>query len=92
MAYHLVMNEKADDDLEFLRKNTKSDYQKCFDLIRSILKDPKNGIGKPEPLKGYADQQAYSRRINDKDRIVYFIDEDNMVITIYSCRGHYGDK
>jgi toxin YoeB len=86
------MSEEADDDLEFLRKNAKSDYQKCFDLIRSILKNPKEGIGKPEPLKGSGDQARYSRRINHQDRIVYIIDEDNMVITIASCRGHYGDK
>ncbi|HIX48845.1 MAG TPA: Txe/YoeB family addiction module toxin, partial [Candidatus Mediterraneibacter caccavium] len=36
-------------------------------------------------LSGY-----WSRRINDKDRLVYKIDEYN--VYILSCRFHYSDK
>lgn len=32
----------------------------------------------------------YSRRINDKDRLIYHI--ENGRIYIAHCRGHYGDK
>lgn len=32
----------------------------------------------------------WSRRINDKDRLIYKIDSDN--IYILACRYHYGDK
>ncbi len=32
----------------------------------------------------------WSRRINDKDRLIYKIDENN--IYILACRYHYGDK
>lgn len=47
------------------------------------------GIGKPEPLTGDL-QGEYSRRINDKDRLVYQM--ENGRIYIAHCRGHYGDK
>jgi len=36
-------------------------------------------------LSGY-----WSRQINDKDGLIYRIDEEN--IYILSCRYHYGDK
>ncbi|MCI8275192.1 MAG: type II toxin-antitoxin system YoeB family toxin, partial [Lachnospiraceae bacterium] len=45
------------------------------------------GIGKPEPLKH---RPGYSRRIDEKNRLVYDIDELQN-IKIISCRGHYDD-
>ncbi len=46
-------------------------------------------IGKPEPLSGNL-SGYWSRRINDKDRLIYRIDENN--IYILACRYHNGDK
>ena len=64
--------------------------RKTLKRINSLLKDirrngPMQGIGKPEPLK-YRD--GYSRRIDDKNRLIYEIDEMQN-IKIISCRGHY---
>lgn len=42
-----------------------------------------------EPLTGDL-QGEYSRRINDKDRLVYHM--ENGRIYIAHCRGHYGDN
>ena len=47
------------------------------------------GMGKPEPLTGNL-SGFWSRRINDKDRLIYKIDENN--VYILACRYHYGDK
>lgn len=44
------------------------------------------GIGKPEPLQ-YDMQGFYSRRIDDKNRLVYI--KDRETLTIISCRFHY---
>ena len=44
-------------------------------------------MGKPEPLTGNL-SGYWSRRINDKNRLIYRIDEEN--IYILSCRYHYG--
>jgi Txe/YoeB family toxin of Txe-Axe toxin-antitoxin module len=46
------------------------------------------GIGKPEALKG---TKTYSRRIDEKNRLIYAGDEDNN-LRIFSCKGHYSDK
>ena len=58
------------------------------ELIKSIQRDGfMKGIGKPEPLKG---RKAYSRRIDDANRLVYIGDE-NRNLVILSCKGHYED-
>jgi toxin YoeB len=43
------------------------------------------GIGKPEPLKH---MKAYSRHIDDANRLVYSADE-NQNLLIIACKGHY---
>ncbi len=55
-------------------------------LLESICKTPYSGIGKPEPLK-YELSGYWSRRIDDKHRIVYTI-RDNR-IKVISMRFHY---
>ena len=70
----------------------KSKIKKINDLIKSIERDGSAfGLGKPEPLKN-ADG-AFSRRIDQEHRLVYKISEQNdqPVIFILSCRGHYDD-
>ena len=59
-------------------------------LIQDIQRNGcMNGIGKPEPLSGDL-QGEYSRRINEKDRLVYHMEDGRLYIA--HCRGHYGDK
>ena len=45
-----------------------------------------NGIGEPEALKENL-QGYFSRRINEKDRLIYNIEEET--INILACRYHY---
>jgi len=57
-------------------------------LIKDIHRNGvTQGIGKPERLRGV---DAYSRRIDDKNRLVYTQDEKGNVV-ILSCKGHYDD-
>lgn len=58
-------------------------------LIRDTERDPFNGIGKPEPLKGDL-SGWWSRRIDEENRLVYRI--RNGVLEISQCGTHYGDK
>lgn len=58
-------------------------------LIEDIARNGNEGIGKPEPLRNHL-SGFWSRRINDKDRLIYKIEQDN--IYILSCRYHYSDK
>jgi toxin YoeB len=55
-------------------------------LIRECLRDPFRGIGKPEPLRGKL-AGYWSRRINDRDRLVYRVRGDDL--EIIACRYHY---
>ena len=55
-------------------------------LIQDILRDPFVGIGKPEPLK-YILSGAWSRRIDDANRLVYLMTDTHVVIL--QARNHY---
>ncbi|MGN6803709.1 MAG: Txe/YoeB family addiction module toxin [Ginsengibacter sp.] len=55
-------------------------------LLEEIQKSPFTGIGKPEPLK-FDLSGKWSRRITEKDRLVYEIETG--FIKVYSLKGHY---
>ena len=55
-------------------------------LIKDINRNPYSGIGKPEPLKGNW-SGFWSRRIDDVNRIIYKIEDDQLVIV--QCGSHY---
>jgi toxin YoeB len=55
-------------------------------LITDALRDPFAGIGKPETLKHIL-AGAWSRRIDDTNRLVYYVTEDHIVIL--QARDHY---
>ena len=65
------------------RKTLKRINQLIKDIERNGLSE---GVGKPEPLRGDL-SGLWSRRINEKDRLVYRI--DGMNLEIASCRYHY---
>ena len=65
--------------------------KKINELLKDILRNGvDNGIGQPEPLK-YDLSGYWSRRIDEKNRLVYRIDE-NGNLNIESCKGHYKDR
>ena len=56
-------------------------------LIKEMLcEDPSRGTGKPEPLKHNL-SGLWSRRISQKDRVVYKFDADYLYI--FAIGGHY---
>jgi len=65
----------------------KKTLRRINDLIKDIVRNGNSGIGKPEPLKGTAGH--WSRRVNEKDRLVYVIEDGKVVIL--QCRTHYND-
>ena len=82
----LILEKNAVEDFEFWVKNDNKMMKRIAELFLAILKDPFQGIGKPEPLKGEL-KGYWSRRINDEHRIIYSITND--AIIIISCRSHY---
>ncbi len=59
---------------------------RAFDLIEAILRDPFEGIGKPEPLK-YLAPSAWSRRLTQEHHIVYLVRDER--IDFLQARYHY---
>ena len=92
VKYTIKLSKKALKDLELLQKSgRKSDIQKINIFFSEIEEDPRSGTGNPEQLK-YYEGEVWSRKINKKDRFVYEIFETEIIITIVSSLGHYGDK
>jgi len=88
MTYKINILPKADDDLNYFRRNDRTSYVKCFDLVRDIAKNPRVGMGKPERLR-YFEKEVFSRRVNLEDRLIYTIYENLREIDISSFRSHY---
>jgi toxin YoeB len=55
-------------------------------LTDDVMRDPFDGIGKPEPLR-HALTGTWSRRISEEHRLVYLVDGDDVVIL--QARYHY---
>jgi toxin YoeB len=55
-------------------------------LIEDALRDPCTGIGKPEQLR-HVLSGAWSRRITEEHRLVYLVDDGDLVIL--QARYHY---
>ena len=55
-------------------------------LARVVLRDPFQGISKPEPLK-HALAGVWSRRLTQEYRVVYLVTRDR--VTFLQARYHY---
>jgi toxin YoeB len=88
VTYKINILPNANDDLNWFRRNDKNSYIKAFDLTREMMVNPREGTGKPERLKHF-EKEVYSRRVNQKDRVVYTIYENIHEIDITSYKGHY---
>ena len=73
-------------DYTFWSQSDRRMTQRINKLINDTLRNPSDGIGKPEPLRG--DLSGYwSRRIDEEHRLVYKATESELVIV--QARYHY---
>lgn len=84
-----VFTENAWIDYKYWQTEDRRTLKRINSLIDDISRNGNSGIGKPEALRGNL-SGFWSRRINDKDRLIYKIDENN--IYIIACRKHYSDN
>ena len=82
----ISFHPQAWDDYLHWQQTDKAILKKINNLIRDIVRDPFDGIGKPEQLKQNL-SGFWSRRITEEHRIVYLMDGDDIIIA--QCRGHY---
>lgn len=83
---NIIFTPSALQDYQYWAMTDKKTFKKIGILINDISKSNFSGLGKPEALK-YKMQGYWSRRIDDENRLIYKIDETNIVI--FSCRYHY---
>ncbi len=90
--YIIKVSKSAEKDLSMIKRSgQKSDIEKVATIFKEIEENPRAGIGKPEQLR-YYDGEVWSRRINKKDRLIYEIFEEEVLIIVIQALGHYLDK
>jgi len=82
----ITFSKNAWEDYMSWQSEDKKVLKKINDLIKDIQRTPYEGMGKPESLK-YDLTGIWSRRIDREHRLVYQVNENE--ILIYSCRYHY---
>ncbi|MDR1294090.1 MAG: Txe/YoeB family addiction module toxin [Bifidobacteriaceae bacterium] len=83
----VVFSLSAWEDYLWWQSQDRKTLKRINALIRDINRSNHEGIGQPEPLRG-DHSGCWSRRINDKDRLVYRIAEGGS-IQVIAVRGHY---
>ncbi|GAA0296965.1 type II toxin-antitoxin system mRNA interferase toxin YoeB [Psychrosphaera haliotis] len=74
---------------EKLREKDKKLHKALCKILKEMLRsDPSSGLGKPEALKHNL-SGLWSKRISQKDRLIYKFDED--YVYIFAIGGHYAD-
>lgn len=88
MKMNKLWSDRAWEEYLYWQMQDKKTLKKINELVKDIERNGALiGIGKPEPLKY---RKAFSRRIDQTNRLVYDID-DNGNLWIISCKGHYED-
>ena len=73
------------DYLHWQQTNTRM-LKRINALIKDCIRNPYEGIGKPEPLRGNL-AGFWSRRIDNEHRLVYAV--NNGALVIIACKNHY---
>jgi toxin YoeB len=86
MPSRIIWTLAAWEDYQYWQGQDRKTLKRINSLIKDCLRDPFEGIGKPEVLKENL-SGFWSRRIDDVNRLVYRVDGDDLVVI--ACRYHY---
>ena len=82
----LFFTDKAWTNYLYWQTQDKKTLKRINALIKDIQRNAYDGIGKPEALTGNY-SGFWSRRIDDKNRLIYRVNGD--IVEITSLRNHY---
>jgi toxin YoeB len=85
-ARQAVFQREFLEDLRYWVETDRRTALRALDLVEAVLRDPFQGLGKPEPLK-YLAAGAWSRRLTQEHRLVYLARADR--IDFLQARYHY---
>jgi toxin YoeB len=91
MIYDIIFSEEAEEDIEKLKRSEPQMHKKLLALLLELQDHPTTGTGHPKPL-GANLSGRWSRRINQKHRLVYEIRDTEVLVLVLSAKGHYEDK
>jgi toxin YoeB len=90
--YFVEFDDIARKDLKnHYKSGNKATIKKIEKILLELTENPFSGAGQPEELK-YDFNGYWSRRINQKDRMIYRVEEEVVTVVIVSAMGHYSDK
>lgn len=86
MTRALAFDPNGWEDYVYWQTQDRKTLKRINILIGDVLRDPFEGIGKPESLR-HVLAGAWSRRIDEKNRLVYYVTDNHVVIL--QARDHY---
>jgi toxin YoeB len=81
-----IFSAEFREDLAYWVKCDRKVALRILDIVESVVKNPFEGIGKPEPLR-YLGSGVWSRRLTQEHRVIYVVRDDR--IDFIQCRYHY---
>nr|WP_294928946.1 Txe/YoeB family addiction module toxin [uncultured Flavobacterium sp.] len=90
--FRVEVTKIANQDIEKHKKSgNKISVKNIAKILIDLTENPYEGFGSPEQLK-HEYSGLWSRRINQKDRMIYRIEEEVVTVFVISAMGHYSDK
>ena len=87
--YIIELSPAAEKDLKAHKKaGNRANIKKLENIFKELSITPYEGTGKPEALK-HELTGFWSRRINQKDRLIYQVSEQIVTVLVISAMGHY---
>lgn len=82
----VVFHKEFREDLRYWVSTDRTAALRILELVEAVIRDPFQGIGKPEPLR-YVLAGCWSRRITQEHRLVYRVSATR--IDFLQARYHY---
>jgi toxin YoeB len=90
--YIIELTDLAKEHLQKYKKSgNKSNLNKISKIFEDLENHPFTGVGDPEQLK-HSLSGFWSRKVNQKDRIIYSVNDTLVLVEVISAMGHYSDK
>lgn len=86
---NILFTDNAWEEYCYWQQQDRKTIKRINQLLKEIMRDNFNGLGKPEPLKGDL-SGLWSRRIDSENRLIYRVKEKH--IEIIQCKNHYNNK
>jgi toxin YoeB len=84
--FHPEFRPEFKKDLRYRVKTGRGTAIRVLDLVEAVLRDPFQGLGKPEPLR-YLLAGCWSRRVSREHRLVYCVSDEG--VDFLQARYHY---